>query len=305
MKFDGLPADITVNDAKLTLTVSSIHALGDLEVKAYILDETWDQYHSDWFEAAEDRPWQVDWDSPHLQLEDETVFSGTAQDSVVITIKAETVQEWVNQRRDTPGLALVATGGLIDFYSFQADTLYPYLRTQYVQQGETKQADFLPYWDTFIAKNEPGHGVGDNIFIGSGYPYRVMLRFDVPDSLQQILTLDARLVLTPNSTLGALIDRALNCYPARREWEADTSQGPIFRSENYSIAYAEADSVSFFITPFFREWLLNLDDNYGLLLKITHELDDFRGVSFDNQPGVLGHGPRIELKYYPAQEPWL
>ncbi|MFC2076398.1 DNRLRE domain-containing protein [candidate division KSB1 bacterium] len=307
IKFDGLPADITVNEAKLTLTVSGIHALGDLEIKAYLLDESWDQYTSNWFEAAEDRPWQANWSAPQLELENETVFNGTVNDSVVITIKAETVQGWVNQRNDTPGLALVASGGLIDFFSIQADTLHPYLRTQYVQKGETKQADFLPFWDTFISENQPGPGLqgGDNIFIGSGYPYRVMLQFDVPDSLKQILTLDARLVLTPTSTLGALIDRALRCYPAHGEWEADTTRGPSFPNDNYSIAYAETDSVSFYITPFFREWLLNYGENYGLLLLITNELDDFRGVSFDNHPGAEGRGPRIELKYYPAQEPWL
>lgn len=287
IQFDLSPLkEKNVDSLKLILYTNSLLSDTGISFSIYPITSSWNEYQATWLLSESDEKWK----SEGGDFKPNSITEGRIEpDTSIISLPLESL----TLLSDTTIYGMIfipEEEGIGVFYSRDGpESKHPKLIAYY----EKKDTILSPSQDAYIVKSN--FKPEEELWIGSGYAYRTYFRFDLDTIPTNATITSAEITFRPEEvisktdTLGITVHRLLDEWDRRyTEFSTTFERRGTFSKEDSVIKMDIRRLVQF--------WTSHPESNFGLLLKIYPEANEFIRVR-------LSKNASLKVSYILAPKP--
>jgi len=340
IKFTSLPDSFyAVENVGITLNIKNKYNFDNIDNTTLkigkIINENWYESTALWKEPTDSTSWSGNefslLDGEDFELIPDLEMT-LEEDSLVINIPENLIENWINADSLNFGLALYAPDSdcflEIDSSENGNDDLKPFITYDY-QETETDtfatQTVYVSHDITLFYTNDEYTNFPNQLILSDMQPIKMFMKFDIPDSIftvpQENIIEDTALYmqrLTINKAELILYNSGNNQYPIGGTIYIDPfivttdtvdlnytdPYSPLMTSDDYDDLYISSSSDSLGtdefkmdITKILQKLTAGEYENYGIMLKSIYECRDFMHLEFETE--LENKKPEIRIIFTP------
>jgi len=291
IQFDFSPLkEKSLDSLKLILYTNSLLSDTGIGFSVYPIISPWNEYQATWLLSESDEKWKSEGGDFNSDLIIEGVIES---DSSTLSLPLESI----TLLSDTTiyGMIFIPKGeGIGVFYSKDGPESK---RPRIIAYYEKKDTTLFPSQDAYIVRSE-FKPEKDELWIGSGYAYRTYFRFDLDTIPTSATITSAEITLRPEEVVSKSDTLGISAHRLLDEW--DTRYTEFNTSSEKWVRFSKEDSViKMDIRSLVQFWTSHPESNFGLLLKIYPEANEFIRVRLSGEASlkvsyILAPKPRFK-----------